>query len=103
MPKLPATAVDMPLTGTCAAISQDTESGGASPSVPTKQTMPVQGGGSEPASKYYPTTAEQDAIPDDHRTLAELPLTRPADDEVAPQPARRSAAEPRLNPLRLRV
>lgn len=44
------------------------ESGGASPTVPTKQTMPVQGGGSQPASKYYPTTAEQDAIPDDQRT-----------------------------------
>jgi len=37
-------------------------------SVPTKQTMPVQGGGSEPASKYYPTTAEQAAIGDDERT-----------------------------------
>jgi hypothetical protein len=30
--------------------------------------MPVQGGGSEPASKYYPTTAEQEMIPEDHRT-----------------------------------
>jgi phospholipase C len=68
VPSLPATAADMPLSGTCAAISQDTESGGASPSVPTKQTMPVQGGGSEPASKYYPTTAEQAAIRDDERT-----------------------------------
>ena len=37
-------------------------------SVPTKQTMPVQGGGSEPASKYYPRTAEQAAIGDDERT-----------------------------------
>jgi phospholipase C len=68
VPKLPATAIYMPNSGSCAAPSQDTESGGASPSVPTKQTMPVQGGGSQPASKYYPTTAEQQAIPDDHRT-----------------------------------
>ena len=37
-------------------------------SVPTKQTMPVQGGGSGPASKYYPTTAEQAAIGDGERT-----------------------------------
>jgi hypothetical protein len=68
VPTLPTTASIMPLTGACAAPSQDTESGGASPSVPTKQTMPVQGGGSEPASKYYPTTAEQEAIRNDART-----------------------------------
>ena len=68
VPVLPATAVDMPLTGTCAAASQDTETGGASPSVPTKQTMPIQGGSSAPASKYYPTTAAENAIPDDQRT-----------------------------------
>jgi phospholipase C len=68
VPTLPTTSVDMPLTGACAAVSQDTESGGASPSVPTKQTMPVQGGGSEPASKYYATTPEQDAIANDART-----------------------------------
>jgi phospholipase C len=68
VPTFPATTVLMPLTGTCSAISQDTESGGASPTVPSKQTMPVQGGGSEPASKYYATTPEQDAISDDERT-----------------------------------
>ncbi len=68
VPKLPATAIHMPATGTCAELSQDTETGGASPKVPTKQRMPVQGGGSEPASKYYPRTAEQDAIADDQRT-----------------------------------
>jgi hypothetical protein len=68
LPKFPATTVLMPLTGTCSAISQDTETGGASPTVPTKQTMPVQGGGSEPASKYLKVTAEQAAIADDERT-----------------------------------
>lgn len=68
LPKLPKTAIHMPLTGTCAASSQDTETGGASPKVPTKQRMPIQGGGSEPPSTYYPTTAEQDEIPNDHLT-----------------------------------
>ena len=68
VPSLPATAVLMPLTGTCGAIYQDTESGGASPTVPTKQTMPVQGGGSEPASSYYKLTAEQNAVPETERT-----------------------------------
>jgi phospholipase C len=72
VPKLPATAVYMPSSGTCAAYDQDTESGGAAPSVPTKQTMPVQGGGSTPASKYFATTAAQDVIPDDQRTVLEL-------------------------------
>jgi hypothetical protein len=30
--------------------------------------MPTQGGGTQPASKYYPTSESADAIPDDHRT-----------------------------------
>ena len=76
MPKLPATAVLMPASGACAATSQDTESGGAAPSVPTKQTMPKQGGGTQPASQYYATTESQDAIADDHRTA--LAADRPA-------------------------
>ena len=69
VPKLPATSVMMPLTGTCSEPSQDTEQGGAAPSVPTKQTMPTQGGGSQPASDYYPGTSGQaNGVPDDHRT-----------------------------------
>ena len=51
VPKLPATAVSMPASGACAAASRDTEAGGADPSIPTRQRMPIQGGGSEPASK----------------------------------------------------
>jgi phospholipase C len=73
VPTLPATAADMPLTGACAATSQDTESGGAAPSIPTKQTMPVQGGSSVPATRYFPQTATQAAaIPDDARTPIDL-------------------------------
>jgi phospholipase C len=69
VPALPATSVVMPLTGTCSALSQDTESGGAAPSVPTKQTMPTQGGGSRPASYYYPAVSQQESgVPDNHRT-----------------------------------
>jgi phospholipase C len=49
-PMLPA----QQLTGACSAVNQDSESGGADPSVPTHQTMPNQQGGSAPAS----TTAE---------------------------------------------
>ena len=44
------------LTGPCSAEDQDTESGGADPSVPTNQTMPNQEGGTTPASTYFPTT-----------------------------------------------
>ena len=69
VPSLPTTSVLMPLTGTCSEFNQDTESGGAAPSVPTKQTMPTQGGGSEPASHYYPGMSEQESqVPDDQRT-----------------------------------
>ena len=49
----PATSVLLPADGPCAAVSQETESGGAGPSVPTKQRMPKQGGGSRPASHYF--------------------------------------------------
>jgi hypothetical protein len=94
VPALPATAVNMPLTGPCAAVSQDTESGGASPSVPTKQTMPVQGGGSEPVSKYYATTDKQDAIPDDQRTRLDFrspgpQTTKSRHNQLAAQPLNR--------------
>ena len=69
LPSLPATSVVMPLTGTCSEFSQDTETGGAAPSVPTKQTMPTQGGGTQPASDYYPGTGEQGSgVADGHRT-----------------------------------
>jgi len=77
VPSLPATSVLMPLSGACAAYDHDTEAGGAAPSVPTKQTMPVQGGGSEPATRYFPTTDADDAIPDDHRTVIKLDYPGP--------------------------
>jgi len=69
LPSLPTPAIVMPLDGACAEATQDTEGlGGASPSVPTMQQMPTQGGGSRPASDYFATTAEERAIPPDHRT-----------------------------------
>jgi phospholipase C len=53
--KLPATAPYMPTSGYCGAEYQDTEFiGGAKPSIPADQTMPTQGGGTVPASRYYP-------------------------------------------------
>jgi phospholipase C len=45
-PTLPA----QQLTGACAAVTQDSESGGADPSVPTRQTMPTQQGGTAAAA-----------------------------------------------------
>jgi phospholipase C len=68
VPDLPATAVVMPDSGSCAATSQDTESGGATPTIPTQQSMPNQQGGSRPASDYFATSAQERAIPRDHRT-----------------------------------
>jgi phospholipase C len=69
VPKLPAPAAIVPFTGDCSELGQDSEAGGAAPSVPTMQRMPKQGGGSEPASKYYPTTKSQRATPDEERTV----------------------------------
>jgi phospholipase C len=69
VPSLPATSVVMPLTGTCSEFSQDTETGGAAPTVPTKQTMPTQGGGTQPAGDYYAGAGEQGSgVADGHRT-----------------------------------
>jgi len=48
VPVLPA----QQLTGDCSVFDQDTESGGAAPSVPTNQTMPNQQGGTAPATNY---------------------------------------------------
>ena len=75
VPKLPKTSVLLPTTGVCAAPDQETESGGAAPSFPTKQRMPNQQGGTVPASKYFKETGESRAIADDART------------EITPDPA----------------
>jgi phospholipase C len=58
VPVLPAqTLPAQQLSGTCSAETQDTETGGADPSVPTNQTMPNQQGGTSPASTYFTTAA----------------------------------------------
>jgi len=79
-PELPATAAYMPSSGACEADEQDTEGGGTGPSVPTKQRMPKQGGGSTPGSYYFKTTAKERDIPDDARTVlapaGPRPMTR---------------------------
>jgi phospholipase C len=77
VPKLPATAVVMPSSGTCSEVSQDSESGGAPPTIPTKQRMPNQHGGSAPASKYFKLTREEEAVADDARTEIATPEPRP--------------------------
>jgi hypothetical protein len=42
--------------------------GGFGPSIPTKQRMPNQHGGSEPAGKFFKLAAHEQAVPDDART-----------------------------------
>ena len=87
----------MPLTGTCSEFSQDTESGGAAPSVPTKQTMPTQGGGSRPAGYYFPGANKQaSAVPEGHRTTvgvagASLATTKSAYNSLAADDRRAKA------------
>jgi hypothetical protein len=53
------------------------------------------GGSSKPASKYFPTTAEQDAISDDHRTSLEFSspgraTTKSSYNRLAAEPLRRT-------------
>jgi phospholipase C len=79
VPALPKVSVLMPLLGYCSAINQDTDAGkGAAPQTllqlkpeamyPTKQRMPNQNGGTDPASKYFKLTREEAAIADDDHT-----------------------------------
>jgi len=69
VPKLPKTSVLLPMTGYCAEDNQDYDAGGAPPpSIPTKQRMPNQQGGSDPASKFFKLTRGEQAVPDDART-----------------------------------
>jgi phospholipase C len=68
VPKLPKTSVLLPSAGACAGPDQETESGGAHPSFPTKQRMPNQQGGTVPASRYFAETDASRAIADDART-----------------------------------
>jgi phospholipase C len=59
VPALPAqTLPSQQLTGACSAVSQDSEAGGADPSVPTDQTMPNQAGGTSRA----PTSTTVDIV-----------------------------------------
>lgn len=75
IPALPAqTLPAQQLTGACSAVSQDSEAGGADPSVPTDQTMPNQQGGTAPASTS--TTADF-VIGGSRRTVLGPPGPRP--------------------------
>jgi len=68
VPKLPRTSIVFASSGPASYTEQWTEAGGFGPSVPTKQRMPNQKGGSEPADKYFKLSREDAAIRDDART-----------------------------------
>ena len=51
---------------------QWTESGGFGPSIPTKQRMPNQSGGTEPAARFFALTEDEAAIPDEARTAIDI-------------------------------
>src|SRR6201995_5639544 len=65
VPKLPRTSIVFAQKGPASFTGQWTESGGFGPSIPTKQRMPNQRGGSKPASKFFRLTEEEHAIADD--------------------------------------
>jgi phospholipase C len=77
VPTLPKTSVLLPTSGVCAATDQETESGGAAPSFPTKQRMPNQQGGTVPASRFFKETDQSRAIADDARTEIEVDPAHP--------------------------
>ncbi|HEY1507950.1 MAG TPA: alkaline phosphatase family protein [Solirubrobacteraceae bacterium] len=68
VPKLPKTSIVFAPSGPASFNSQWTETGGFGPSVPTKQRMPNQRGGSDPASKYFKLHKNEEEIADEART-----------------------------------
>jgi hypothetical protein len=69
VPPLPAPILAAPtLTGSCSLQSQDTETGGAAPNVPTNQMMPNQQGGTEPPPKKYFPSGDHPVTDDEART-----------------------------------
>jgi phospholipase C len=72
VPTLPRTSVVFASSGPASYQSQWTESGGFGPSIPTKQRMPNQNGGSDPASRYFKLDESANAIPDQARTAIDI-------------------------------
>ena len=72
VPKLPKTSIVFAPSGPASFDSQWTESGGFGPTIPTKQRMPNQTGGSEPASKFFTLGRAEEAISDEARTPIDI-------------------------------
>jgi phospholipase C len=68
VPKLPKTSIVFAKSGPASYPGQFTESGGFGPSVPTKQRMPNQRGGTDPAGKFFKLSRDEHAISDEART-----------------------------------
>ena len=68
LPRLPRTSIVFARSGPASYTAQWTESGGFGPSIPTKQRMPNQHGGSEPAERFFKLAADERAVADDART-----------------------------------
>ncbi len=72
VPKLPKTSIEFASSGRASYEEQWTESGGFGPTIPTKQRMPNQSGGSEPASRFFTLDEDEAAIPDGARTAIDI-------------------------------
>ncbi len=72
VPKLPKTSIVFASSGPASYQGQFTESGGFGPQIPTKQRMPNQRGGTEPASKFFKLAEHENAISDEARTPIDI-------------------------------
>ena len=92
VPKLPKTSIVFASSGPASYPKQWTETGGFGPSIPTKQRMPNQKGGSEPAEKYFKLSEDEHAIPADARTP--IDTSAPANETVKSRGNRLLANQP---------
>ncbi|MGZ4180203.1 MAG: phospholipase C [Solirubrobacteraceae bacterium] len=72
VPKLPTTSIVFASSGPASYQGQFTESGGFGPHIPTKQRMPNQRGGTEPAGKFFELAEHENAISDEARTPIDI-------------------------------
>jgi phospholipase C len=68
VPKLPKTSIVFAPSGPASFAGQFTEGGGFGPHFPTKQRMPNQRGGTDPASTFFKLSKDENAVPDNART-----------------------------------
>jgi phospholipase C len=92
VPRLPHIGLAPPqLVGSCSEVNQDTDQGGAGPSIPTKQRMPTQHGTTVSAKRYFkesPTAVDRIPVHSGRNTATKKSAYNPVAHGGAPAESR---------------